>query len=393
MPAKLKISIEQRKKGLDLLAKGHTVEQAANKLQQRHHPEHSVQLVKRVYFPRGGIFAAAHLEGKSKSEIAKAYVGMAKRQVQYSRQMKQRVRDPEFLRKQIAGTKAWFQDPEKRAAFSALRSELMRRRYEDPGEREKQRQRIAKAISSRWSDAASAVQSERMKAKWRDPEYRKRQGAIGARGLAEVMRDPAQAAARAERGRAVLERLWKDPEFRVRKSEIARRVMKAQRFDPSFMAKQSRAASLTLQRLWLTNPAFVEKQKRLSRARLINQWRNIAFRAKITALNRRRSREMRKARVTAEQPGGYGEIGTLVPVVVPEMEESIDDVRKLRRGLMAIPLRQRFLVAKFLGIELPDMAQAEKAARQQLHSWEVEPELKGALATLAKLPVWKKILK
>lgn len=105
-PPKIKLSLRNRKRALDLLAKGYTIQDAAENLRRRHHPNLSVSHVIDAYFVRAGPFSIASMQGKSREEIEDRYVKMKR----FARQLRVRARktlasskqDPVFAGKWLA---------------------------------------------------------------------------------------------------------------------------------------------------------------------------------------------------------------------------------------------------------------------------------------------------
>lgn len=64
MPKKLSLSIEERRRAIDLLIAGHTVPKATHLLWVTHHSDLPKELVRKAYFPEGGAFRISHLEGQ-----------------------------------------------------------------------------------------------------------------------------------------------------------------------------------------------------------------------------------------------------------------------------------------------------------------------------------------
>ena len=66
---KPKVSVFQRKKALVLLNKGMKVNETVKELARRYHAGVPLDVVKKIYFPKKGVFAFGFLEGASKEAI------------------------------------------------------------------------------------------------------------------------------------------------------------------------------------------------------------------------------------------------------------------------------------------------------------------------------------
>lgn len=73
MPKKLSLSIEERRRAIDLLIAGHTVPKATHLLWIKHHSELPKEMVRKAYFPEGGAFRISHLEGQSPEVLNNAF--------------------------------------------------------------------------------------------------------------------------------------------------------------------------------------------------------------------------------------------------------------------------------------------------------------------------------
>ncbi len=368
MTAKLKISIEERKRALDLLAEGHRVESAARHLHQNFHPERSLDQVKKTYFPPTGFAHISDLVGASKTRIEARF--------------RQIIRTRAKIGK--AGTKTLrrlFKD----SKFAAQNRERARARnqklFKDPGFRERHAARNREKWRKYFADAEqSKAHSERSR-----------------ESLKTLHRDPLFRAAHAERMRIKAIAAWRNPEFRAKKTEQARQIFGTLQTEPAFRARHV----AKMKKMW-DDPKYRALQSMRASTRLRELWKDPHFRILQEARNRLQSHKAKLERAVnffeAQQPGAWEtETGgkekrrAQVAVHVPQMEEAIDTARQMKKMLGTLPARQRVLLSRFFEINLEHSEEAIKDA-EDLRPHEVKAELKAAMETLAQNPVLKKLL-
>ena len=130
-----KIGVFSRGRALAHLARGRTIDETVRLLQKRH-PMHSFDDVKRVYFPKTGIYPISSMEGKSREEISERYSKLThnaaahKKRVgktmtdlhknpefaaahskRSSERMTKSNKDPDFVKKRLDGLGRKFEDP------------------------------------------------------------------------------------------------------------------------------------------------------------------------------------------------------------------------------------------------------------------------------------------
>ena len=365
--AKLKISIEERRRALDLLAEGHSIENAAKHLHQTYHPQRSLDEVKKTYFPPTGFAHISNLVGASKARIETRF--------------RQIIRTRAKIGK--AGAKT-FRRLFKDSKFAAQNRERARARtqklFKDPSFRERHAARNREKWQKYFADA------EQIKA------HRER----SRQSLKTLHRDPLFRAANAERMRLKAIAAWRNSEFRAKKTEQARQIFGALQTEPAFRARHV----AKMKKLW-GDPQYRALQSRMASRRLRELWKDPHYRILQEARNRLKSHKAKLERALnffeAQQPGAWEtETGgkkprALVAVHIPQLGEAIDTARQMRKMLKILPARQRILLSKFFGINLEHSAKAIRDA-EDLRPHEVKAELKAAMETLAQNPVLKKLL-
>lgn len=366
--AKLKLKLEERKRALDLLADGHSVESAAAHLHGAFHPELSFEVVKKTYFPPTGFGAISSLEGKSRNEIEARY----KQMLSSSRKIGKAGK---------ATLKKLFKNPRFTEANRRRAVERNKKLSQDPGFRQRH--------------------ADRNRAKWRayfaDPELRKAHSARSSKLLTALHANPTFAAAHAERVKKRTIKLWQNPVLRAKLTEQARRTMAMLQGDLSFRLRHVER----MKRMW-RDPVYAAEQAAAASKRMLESWRNPHYRILQRAWSNLRTHRRKLERAVnfleVQQPGGW-DVATgakqstrqRVAVHVPQMEDAIDRARAMRKMLGVLPARQRVLLSHFFDINLQHSQQAVKEA-QALTAAEVEAELKAAMETLRQSAAWKKLL-
>ncbi len=192
---KLKITIQDRKRALDLLTEGHTVESAVGQLHRNFHSESTAAQVKRSYFPSTGYCAIHHLVGRPRAEIEARFNHMVKMNQKVKRQGSQTL-------------KKLFEDAEFRSRHAERNRQKWRKYFANPEQRKKHSERARRMLEALHKDPNFRATHAK---KWQDPVFRARVVEQARQTLAKLNADPAFRAARVAR----LKALWRDPHYRT----------------------------------------------------------------------------------------------------------------------------------------------------------------------------------
>ena len=224
----MKVNLFARKRALALLGRGMNPDEVARQLVKRH-PGHSLEEVKRAYFPSRSSFAIGNFTGASRQQILERITQMnahAERGREHARRINT---TPGFLEAQSERMRRLNADPK----FLAAATERIRKFNADPkfakANVDRSRTRMHRlwapggTLHGLWANPEIArLMSEQAREQMRklnaDPQFKKANAERSSERMRKLHQDPQFAKANAQRAREIMRRLWENPLFRKKLS-------------------------------------------------------------------------------------------------------------------------------------------------------------------------------
>ncbi len=363
------VSIEERRRAIDLLIEGNSVESTCQILQARFHPQSNVEDVSRVYFPKTGIFRLSHLVGASSATLDEYYERLVERSIR----QRQRVddlnvrlkQDPELRKKQLKGLNELLEDPQRRAqraqnnaasqhrrGIYERRSQEYRQKWQDPLYRAKMMAALTSPTMRQFRSQLLSLEERQSKVAEGRRRYWKNWHQL----------PPEQQEAERTRRREVIN----SPENRVRMEAEKQRFWEEWRqLPPEIQAKLYSEEERRRRRVAAMQPEVQQKFRE-------------GYRRYVEA------RRILRAIHVYETPAGW-EGTERVPVYAPDYPEVVsqqETVECVHQALAALDVRSRVLICKLFDIELG--AEDPESVIEGISESEQDSLLREAFESLAQ---------
>ncbi|MBI5227621.1 hypothetical protein HY988_03475 [Candidatus Micrarchaeota archaeon] len=351
MPKTMRISISQRSRALILFSQGRSKEAVVETLHDRYHPEKSLALVERTYFPDTGMFSISPKRVNSPTDARVVWTSwkdfldkrrpMLQARVKANKEfssdasrkrMTEQWKSPEFASAAVERARSRFSKMWRIGKMARVRAKIV------------QKPRKKRAVVAKPKKVRLKSQSEVMLDLWKQPDF------VNAHKTVHSKRQ---------------KDLWKNLDYKEK-------MRKA-----SVKGGKTHAANLT-----------PEQREALGR-----QGASV-----LQKLRDKSTREKAILRLDAQREGGWEtDVDSFkkgrnpVPIVKTDMEDAIDDLREMKKTLKTLPKLQQFLVTAFFGFE-PEIRRNQIPELKELTSFDIKVELESAFKTLERNSSWKKLL-
>ncbi len=291
-----KLKANQRYKALALLAKKTksgkqmTINQVVEELRKRFHQNHSIQEIKKAYFPQYGVYAIQKLENATREEILeklrrliqerknriarakKQWSNLEARKAQSKRRKRFFKKHPEKRKKLAEKTKAQMADPKQRQ----LRSEIMKQRMADDSPlKEKVRKAKSKELKKRWQNPKFRKKmSKKSKERWEDPENREKMSQAVSRARKKDWQNPKyrkmmqlifQGTEYKSKRSRIMKKIWSNPELRQKASERMKKLWQNSEYRKKMLSG--------IMRYFNTFKIAIENEMQARKIRLAYEWK------------------------------------------------------------------------------------------------------------------------
>lgn len=186
MAHKIRLSLSQRLKAINLLGQGIKINEVAEQLYKQYHPELDFEIVKRAYFPYSGHFALEQLERAYNFYNTKEFEELAKQKISIMRAQYNQKISSERLETLVGQSMS----SETKEEISVKMKDY-RKQYPEMNVR----QSIEAVNYYEKNPDEKKKRSDRLRGLWKDPKYRK--------DMAEMSKE-----------------IWKDPKYRTQQRNL-----------------------------------------------------------------------------------------------------------------------------------------------------------------------------